>query len=109
MTATKMIIADAGYQRFTFCVISYEKLDIMPRKEKNYNNLHSRTRIGNWIVQEMRCLPLVLSASLASDKGQILFPAGRHRKSPSCWPDLASSNQSDAIPELEPQPGVFAT
>ena len=46
LPANKMIIADAGYQLFTFCMIPYEISDNMTRKEKNYNYLHSRTRIS---------------------------------------------------------------
>ena len=41
----KMIVADAGYQLFAHCMTPYEIHDNMTRKEKNYNYLHSETRM----------------------------------------------------------------
>ena len=41
----KVILADAGYQLFAHCLTPYEVHDGMTAEEKNYNRLHSCTRI----------------------------------------------------------------
>jgi len=41
----KVILADAGYQLFAHCLTPYEIHDEMTPEEKNYNRLHSCTRI----------------------------------------------------------------
>ena len=41
----KVILADAGYQLYAHCLTPYEIHDKMTPEEKNYNYLHSRTRI----------------------------------------------------------------
>ena len=41
----KVIVADAGYQLFSHCLTPYDIDDNMPADERNYNYLHSCTRI----------------------------------------------------------------
>jgi hypothetical protein len=41
----KCILADAGYQLYAHCLTPYEIRDDMPSDERNYNYLHSRSRI----------------------------------------------------------------
>ena len=41
----KMIVGDAGYQLFTHLMAPYDISPDMPRDERNYNYLHSNTRI----------------------------------------------------------------
>ena len=41
----KCIVADAGYQLFAHCLTPYDIRDEMTADERNYNYLHSRTRI----------------------------------------------------------------
>lgn len=45
LPSDKVILADAGYQLYAHCLTPYEIHDKMTPEEKNYNYLHSRTRI----------------------------------------------------------------